>query len=192
MKVLGICASFRDESNTNKIVKKVAESTGLNFELVYLKKTKVKPCTGCLSCAMNEGRCAVEDGMQDVYEKLLAADALVFGSPTYREDVTGAAKCFIDRTIAIYYRGIGPDSGEPYTGKRPLAGRPGVAVVTTAASGRERAAETLKTYFQINRMDVVGVLAEVVGINDVDDMPEVLKRAEGAGKKLGEVLKKGT
>jgi len=27
-------------------------------------------------------------------------------------------------------------------------------------------------------------------MNDVDDMPEVLKRAEEAGEKLGEVLKK--
>jgi hypothetical protein len=29
-----------------------------------------------------------------------------------------------------------------------------------------------------------------VGVKDVDEMPEVLQRAEKAGKKLGEVLKK--
>jgi hypothetical protein len=32
---------------------------------------------------------------------------------------------------------------------------------------------------------------EVVGINDVNDKPEVMKRAEEAGKKLGEFLGKG-
>jgi hypothetical protein len=37
-------------------------------------------------------------------------------------------------------------------------------------------------------MNIVGEIAEVVGINDIDDMPEVLHRAEEAGKKLGESL----
>jgi multimeric flavodoxin WrbA len=188
MNVLGICGSYRDDSNTNKIVKLVSESSGFDYELVYLGKTRVKPCTGCLSCAMNEGRCVVDDGMQQLYDKILSADGIVLGSPTYREDVTGAVKCFIDRTIALYYRGIGPDSGVPHTGRRPLAGRPGVAVVTTAAVGADRAAETLKIYFDINRMEVVTVLPEIVRIDDVDDMPEVLARAKEAGKKLGDVL----
>jgi hypothetical protein len=38
-------------------------------------------------------------------------------------------------------------------------------------------------------MKIVASMAEAVEMNDVDDMPEVLKRAEEAGKKLGEVLK---
>ena len=32
-------------------------------------------------------------------------------------------------------------------------------------------------------------MAEVIGMNDVDDMPEVMKRAEEAGIKLGSSLK---
>jgi hypothetical protein len=38
-------------------------------------------------------------------------------------------------------------------------------------------------------MKLVAELAEPIGMNDVDDMPEVLKRAEEAGKKLGNALK---
>jgi hypothetical protein len=41
-----------------------------------------------------------------------------------------------------------------------------------------------------HRMDIVEQLAEPIGMNDVADMPEVIKRAEEAGKKLGSVLKK--
>lgn len=37
-------------------------------------------------------------------------------------------------------------------------------------------------------MNVVGELAEFVGINDIDDMPELLQRAEEAGTKPGEAL----
>jgi hypothetical protein len=40
-------------------------------------------------------------------------------------------------------------------------------------------------------MSVVAELAEPVGMNDVDDMPEVMARAEEAGKKLGKALKQG-
>ena len=41
-------------------------------------------------------------------------------------------------------------------------------------------------------MNIVGEIAEVVGINDIDAMPDVLQRAEEAGKKLGETLRKGS
>ena len=38
-------------------------------------------------------------------------------------------------------------------------------------------------------MNIVEKLAEVVRMDDVDDLPEVLQRAEEAGKKLGEALR---
>jgi hypothetical protein len=41
-----------------------------------------------------------------------------------------------------------------------------------------------------HRLDLIEALAEIVGMDDVEDMPEVLKRAESAGKKLGKALKK--
>jgi len=190
MKVLGICGSLREESNTNKIVKKVAEFSGCAFELIYLAKTKVKPCTGCLHCEKNNGNCILQDGMQDVYDKLLSANGIILGSPTYRWDISGAVKCFMDRTIALNYRSVTSDTNN-YTGRRPLAGRPCVAITTTAGGGHKRALKSLILFFQISKMNIVGELAEVVGINDIDAMPDVLQRAEKAGKKLGETLSKG-
>jgi multimeric flavodoxin WrbA len=190
MKVLGICGSLREESNTNKLVKKVAEFSGCAYELIYLAKTKVKPCTGCLHCETNDGVCTVQDGMQEVYDKLLAAHGIILGSPTYRWDISGAVKCFLDRTIALNYRTTA--SGvKSSTYQRPLAGRPGVAVTTTAGGGHDRALQSLVYFFKISGMNVVGKIAEVVGINDIDDMPDVLQRTEEVGKKLGETLKKG-
>jgi multimeric flavodoxin WrbA len=191
MKILGICGSLREESNTNKIVKRVVKASGCESEVLDLGKMDIKPCTGCLLCTMNEGQCVIEDSMRDIYGKLMNADAIVFGAPTYFMDISGAAKCFIDRSMAIFYRGIGPDAELEVLGKRPLAGRPAVAVTTVAGSGHERAIETLRIFFQINKMKIVSELAEVVGMNDVDDMPEVMQRAEEAGKKLGGVLKQG-
>lgn len=191
MKVLGICGSFRDESNTNKLVKKVVDSCGCDSELIYLAQTDIKPCTGCAHCMMNDGECIIKDGMQDIYEKLLKADALVFGAPTYFLDVSGAAKCFIDRNMALYYRGIGPDAEIEVLGKRPLAGRPAVAITTVAGGGHERTIETLKLFLDYcHKMKIVAEIAEPVGMNDVHDMPDVMKRAEEAGKRLAAALRK--
>jgi hypothetical protein len=41
----------------------------------------------------------------------------------------------------------------------------------------------------INKMQLAAEIAEAIGMNDVDDMPEVMKRAEEAGQKLGKMLK---
>jgi multimeric flavodoxin WrbA len=190
MKILGICGSLREESNTNKLVKKVVESSGCEYELIYLAGKDIKPCTGCAHCMMNDGECAIKDAMQPLYDKILNADALVVGSPTYFLDVSGAVKCFIDRNMALYYRGIGPDAEIEVLGKRPLSGKPAVSITTVAGGGHERTKETLKMFLDYcHKMKLVAELAEPIGMNDVDDMPEVLKRAEEAGKKLGEALK---
>ena len=187
MKALGICGSFREDSNTNKLVEKVAVSSGCEFELVHLRNTEVESCTGCLSCMWTEGQCIIEDGMQELYDKIMKADALIIGSPTYYMNVSGAVKCFLDRKFALYFRGIGPP-GSPYTGQRPLAGRPAVGVITAAETGYEWAMETLRHHFEINQMSVVGEIGAVVGRNDVDAMPDVVERAERVGKKLGKML----
>jgi multimeric flavodoxin WrbA len=191
MKILAICGSLRKESNTNKLVKKIAESSGYEHELVYISKLNVKPCTGCATCMVEKGECAIDDDMQTLYEKLMDADGIIIGSPTYYIDVSASVKCIIDRSLALNYRGIGPEyaPGMPIMGHCALAGKKAVAVTTVAGDGHERALETLKLWLvDSHRLHLVGSLAEVVGMNDVDDMPEVLKRAEEAGKKLNEAL----
>jgi len=192
MKILAICGSHREISNTNKIVKRIAESSGCEFDLVYLGELTIKPCTGCANCMMNEGQCAVDDDMQGLYEKLMETDALILGGPTYFMDISGAVKDFIDRSSAIYYRGVGPayHPDMPWLGQRPLDKKPAVVVTTVAGGGHERAMETLSICIgDIHRMNIVAKLAEVVRMDDVDDLPEALQRAEEAGKKLGKALR---
>lgn len=193
MKILAICGGMREESNTNKLVRKVAESSGLNYEVVELGKLEVKPCTGCAECMMYEGKCPIPDDMQDMYQKLLDADAIVLGSPTYYMNVSGVVKCLIDRSLALYYRVIGPqyDPTMPFMGQRPLAGKPGVMVTTVAGAGHEKTMEVLSLCMgESHRMNIVDKIAVAIGMNDVADMPEVMKLAEEAGKKLGSALKK--
>ncbi len=60
-------------------------------------------------------------------------------------NISGAVKCFIDRSLALFYRGIGPlyDPDMPFMGQRPLAGKLGVVVTTVAGAGHEKAIEEL-------------------------------------------------
>jgi len=193
MKLLAICGGMRPDSNTNKLVKKVAEATGCEYEIVDFGTMEIKSCTGCSECMMNEGACPIDDDMQVLYDKLLEADGIIVGSPTYFMNMSGAVKCFIDRSLALFYRGIGPlyDPDMPFMGQRPLAGKFGVIVTTVAGAGHEKAIEELALCLGgSHRLNLVAKIAEAIGMNDVDDMPEVLSRAEAAGKKLGDALRK--
>ena len=193
MKVLAVCGGLREESNTNKLVRKIAETSGCDREIIELGKLEIKPCTGCSECMMNEGKCPIADDMQELYGKLLDADGIILGSPTYFMNISGAVKCLIDRSLALYYRGIGPmyDPDMPFMGQRPLAGKFGVVVTTVAGAGHEKTIEELALCLGTSqRVNLVAKIAEAIGMNDVDDMPEVMKRAEDAGKKLGDALRK--
>ena len=183
--ILGICGSLRDISNTNRLVKKAAEATGQEFELVYLGEKTIKPCTGCSSCMMSQGICSIDDDMTEINEKIVNADAIIMGGPTYFMDINGALKDLIDRSSATFYREIGPDykEGMPWLGQRPMAGKPAIVITTVAGGGHERAIETLRVCVEdIYQMKIVSKLAEAIRMDDVDDLPDVLKGLKRPGK----------
>ncbi len=47
MNILAICGGMRPDSNTNKLVKKVAEATGFEYDVADFGTLVIKPCTGC-------------------------------------------------------------------------------------------------------------------------------------------------
>ena len=191
MRIVAVCGSFREESNTNKLIRSVVEASGIECEFIELGGLNIQSCSGCAMCMMNEGLCPIDDDMQAVYGKLLAADGFIIGGPTYFMDISGAVKDFIDRSMAVKYREIGP----PITkichgwGKLPLMTNRLCRVATTAGGFHHRAIETLKLALSTcHRMRIVAKVAEIVGMNDVADIPEALARAREAGKKLAGAL----
>jgi multimeric flavodoxin WrbA len=88
MKVLVINGSVRKEKGyTAKVLNpfiKGMEKAGAQVELLYSKKLDVTPCSGDFSCWYeNQGKCYINDSMQQVYPKLKEADILVLGIPVY-------------------------------------------------------------------------------------------------------------
>ncbi len=99
-KIIGISGSPR-EKNTNYMLRTVLDATGYDYELILLKDKKIKPCNACGGCFYLH-KCIVKDDMQELYDKLLKADIIVLGCPTYFANVTTLMKTFIDRCLPLY------------------------------------------------------------------------------------------
>lgn len=68
---------------------------------VYLGSMQIEGCRGCGVCQRLAHRCAVKDGMQDLYPLFAECDTIVMASPLYFWTVTARLKAFIERLYAI-------------------------------------------------------------------------------------------
>lgn len=100
MKILGICASPRgSKSTTKRLVQAVldgAAENGATVELADVCGLDIKYCNACQVC-FNTGKCVHKDDFEGLYNKILAADGIVWGSPNYFHTVTAQMKTLIDR-----------------------------------------------------------------------------------------------
>jgi multimeric flavodoxin WrbA len=121
-----------------------ATSYGMKTELLLLRKMNVRQCRGCLACEEGgkerKGVCVIRDDMNDVYPKLLEADAVVLATPVYFEMLSGLLKNFIDRTCPVWPRLEGKN----------LAG------LAVAEEGIGQAINNLKTYASVCKMNWAG------------------------------------
>lgn len=100
MKILGICASPRgSKSTTLRLVQALlngAKEAGAEVELVDVCDLDIKFCNACQAC-FKTGVCVHKDDFQGLYDKILAADGIVWGAPNYFRSVTAQMKTIIDR-----------------------------------------------------------------------------------------------
>lgn len=102
--VLVLSASARKGGNTDRLCDefiKGAEAAGHATEKLYVGFMQVKGCIGCRVCQSNGGQCVQKDDMTVIYEKMKAADIIVFGSPVYFYSINAQMKAVMDRTFAI-------------------------------------------------------------------------------------------
>jgi multimeric flavodoxin WrbA len=139
MKILAVNGSHRKGKNTAEMLKTVlaaAEELGAQTELVELMDYEIKECKSCNKCLFKPECSIADDDMGKLYEKMLEADGIVFGSPVYFSNVTGRLKDFIDRSRPLHLV------------ENALDGKVGGAVVHAGLrnGGQELALTILHTY----------------------------------------------
>jgi len=211
MKILGIAGSTRKEGQSGvlSLVKTVLENTGCDYELVHLKGKQISGCIACLGC-VKDNVCKVEDDLSPLRDKIVEADAYVFGAANYFSTLNAVAHAFLERWFQFRHQ-------EGNT----LWGKLGVAVGAGGTSG-QFPVDDIEKFFLYNFIETVakvagqgaascfscgygetckvGVPTMLYGegvritpemIPDVTRQPEVMQAAIDAGKMLGQRLREG-
>jgi len=184
LKVLGIMGSPRLGGNTDLLLGealKGAESGGAVTEIIIADKLKITPCKELYHC-LEDGTCPFRDDMTGLYDKILAADAIIVASPIFFYTISPQLLALISRCQALWAR--------KYVLKNlDIPVRPGAFIAVGATRGEklfDGPKLTIKYFFQAINV----ALKEELLIRGVDkkaeikDHPDYLAAAFALGKKL--------
>ena len=188
MKVVAFNGSPRKDGNTALLINYVFEElrkAGVETEMMQLAGNRLRGCTACYECYRKKNRrCAVEDDVvNQCIEKMIEADGIILGSPTYFTDVTAEMKALIDRA-GFVTRANGS----------LLKRKVGAAVVAVRRGGQLHTFDTLNHFFLISQMIVPGSIYWNFGlgrnIGDVHQDEEGVKTMRTLGQNMAWLLKR--
>ena len=109
MKIIALNGSPRKKWNTANLLQKALEgaaSQGAETELLHLYDLNYKGCISCFACktlgGKSYGKCAVQDDLTPIFNRIEQADAILMGSPVYWGDISGEIKSFLERLMFQY------------------------------------------------------------------------------------------
>lgn len=188
MKVIAFNGSARKDGNTSILINYALgalQKEGIETELFSLAGKKIRGCMACSKCFENQDqRCAVNnDILNGCVEKMIEADGIILGSPTYFTDVSTEMKALIDRAGLV-----GLANGGLF--KRKL----GAAVVAVRRAGSIHAFDTMNHFFLINQMIIPGSIYWNMGLGmekgDVENDEEGIRTMKILGDNMAWLLKK--
>ena len=180
MKILAIHGSPRTiRSNTRRLAALVLEGaagSGAETEMIDLTDYHITPCTACEGCSLT-GTCVFDDDVAALVARMQEADAVIFGSPVFIDNISGQMKVFFDRLAdAIHYQA--------------LAGKFGCSVATTHESGGDEVVAYLN-----HVLNYLGVLSvggfSVATAGKAENVDEAGPEAQALGRKLAAAVISG-
>jgi multimeric flavodoxin WrbA len=179
MKIMAINGSPRkNQSRTAQILKEIlsgAQSAGAETEYIDITSLNVGCCIGCDRCH-HLGKCAMKDDFNELFEKMIASDGLVLGSPVYIYQVTAQLKAFIDRL------------GHAIHCQR-LLGKYGAVVATAGGSGQDETADYMETLLNRVGAQSVGRIACTLEDGLIPAESEAMKKARDLGLSLAQAIR---
>ena len=142
MKILLINGSPRKNGNTARALAEmeaVFAKEGFACETVQVGSLEIRGCVGCKSCRKN-GKCVFDDAVNEVAEKLAAADGVVIGSPVYYASANGTLIAFLDRLF--------------YSTSFDKSMKVGAAIASARRGGLTATFDQLNKYFTLSGMPV--------------------------------------
>jgi multimeric flavodoxin WrbA len=150
MKAVAINGSPRKGGNTEILLKKVLAplaAAGWETEFIQLGGRPIRGCQACYRCFdLKNSQCSQKDEVfNNCFAKMVAADAILLGSPTYFTDVSAEMKALLDRAglVALANGGL-------------FRGKIGAAVVAVRRGGGTHAFDTMNHMFLMSGAIVPG------------------------------------
>ncbi len=188
IKVVLFNGSPREKGNTYHCLRMVMnelEQDQIKCELIWIGMEKLSQCRECYLCDENQNKkCSVEnDKMNEYITKMLDADGIIIGSPTFFSNVTAPIKALIDRAGLV-----AKVNGDM------LKRKVGAAVIAVRRAGATTVMSAINYFFLINQMIVPGSSYWNMGFGlepgEVEDDKEGKKTFENLGKNMAWLLKK--
>lgn len=152
MRIIGLNGSpRRSQSRTGQLIERIlkgAGDAGAEIEYFEVARLRIEPCIACDKCHKT-GYCVQKDDFQETFDKIMAADGLVIGSPVYIYQVTAQLKNWIDRL------------GNTIHCQRFL-GKYGAVVATAGGAGEKETADYLSYVLKRTGMQYVGRMASCI------------------------------
>ncbi|OQY02276.1 MAG: FMN reductase [Desulfobacteraceae bacterium 4572_130] len=146
MYALAISGSPRKKGNTELLLNEVLselENAHWETEFVKVGGTAIRGCIACEKCFENQdNECAYKkDKFNEIFSKMLKADAMILGSPTYFAAVSADLKALIERAGYV-----------AHANNNGFSGKIGAAVVAVRRGGATHVYDTINHMFQMSRM----------------------------------------
>ena len=151
---------------------------GIESEIINVGAASIRGCLACRSCK-KDGKCVINDPVNEIAEKFKEADGIIVGSPVYYASPNGGLISFLDRLF--------------YSTRFDKRFKVGASVVCARRGGCTAAFDVLNKYFTISGMPVVSSTYwnQVHGNNaeDAERDLEGLHTMRGLGKNMAFLIK---
>jgi multimeric flavodoxin WrbA len=115
--------------------------------MLQMAGKRIQGCIACYKCFENKDkRCAVKDDvLNECIEKMLGADGIILGSPTYFADLSASTKALIERAGMVA-------RANDHMFRRKV----GAAVIAVRRAGATHVLSSINYFFLISQMIVPG------------------------------------
>jgi len=146
-KTVLLSASPKADGNTAQLMQdcaKIIKEQGVDAEVISFAGLSIQSCTACGKCS-EMGKCSIEDGLNEIIDKIRPAQGLIVASPVYFGTARG------DLMSALQRIGYVSRKSDQF-----LAGKVGGAVAVARRGGQTFTLQEMLMFFLINDMIVPG------------------------------------